>query len=79
MGEGNIHHLENLILSRFISQDAYVKSCLGRIMKGVRCCVKPRLILGEGLTLKHYRAETYVSRKWDPHLPKKRFYSRKGG
>ena len=79
MGEGNIHQLEDLILDRFLSRDARARSCLGRIGKGARCCVKPRLISGEGLKMKHCRVKTYVSRKWYPPPPEEAFLFQKGG
>ena len=63
MGGGNIHQSEDLILTQFLSWEARARSCLGRFGTGARCCVKTRLISGEGLTLKHCGVETYGSRK----------------
>ena len=66
MGGGNINLLNHVIIPRFLVWDARARSCLGRIGTGARCCVKPRLISGEGLTLKHCVVETHGSRKWEP-------------
>ena len=46
---------------------------MGRIRTGARFCVKPRLVSGEGVTLKLCGVETHGSRKWDPPPPEEAF------
>ena len=51
MGGGkNIHQSEDIIIYWFLIKDARARICLGKIGTGLRCCVKPHLISGEGLT-----------------------------
>ena len=69
MGGFDIKQLEDIILARFLSRDSYARSFLGTIGTGERCRVKPCLVSGKGVTLKHYGVEIHGSRKWDlpPH------------
>ena len=73
MGRGDIHQLEDIILTRLLIWDACASSSMERIGIGVRCCIKPRLISGEVLTSKHCGVETHGSRKWDPPPPEEEF------
>ena len=63
---GNVHHLEDIILTCFLSRYAYARSFLGRIGTGVRLCVKPRLVSGEGIMINHCGVETHGIRKVEP-------------
>ena len=72
-GGGGVHQSRYLILSRFLSWDARARTCLGRIGTVTRCCVKPRLVSGEGVTLKHCGLETHGSWKWDTPPPEEAF------
>ena len=74
MEGGNIHQWEDLILAQFLSQDDHERRYLGRIGMGARCCVKPRIISGEALTLKHCGVDTNGSLKWDPPPPEEEFF-----
>ena len=78
-GVGEIYQLEDIILSRFLSQDAYAMSFLGRIRTGSGYRVNPHLISGEGLTLKHFGMERHGTRKWDPPPSKEAFFIPKRG
>ena len=62
----DIKHLGDIIITQFLSQYYCARSLLGSIRTGLRCCVKPRLVSGEGVTLKHCRVEMYEIWKWDP-------------
>ena len=73
-GGGDIHQPEDPILAWLLSYDDLARSCLGRIRTVVRCCVKPRLISEECLTLKQCGVETYGSRKWYPPPTEKVFF-----
>ena len=80
MGGGNVHQSEDLILAWFLSWYDRTRSCFGRIGMGVRFCVKTRIILWGGLTMKQCVVKTHGSHKWYPLTPEETFfYCSKGG
>ena len=64
MGRVDVHQSKEKIIARFISQDSHGRSFLASIGTVVRCCVKPCLISGEGITLNHCGVEKPGIRKW---------------
>ena len=63
---GNVHQSEDLILTRFISQDIRVLIFFERISMGDKCCVKLRLVSGEGLTISHCEVKIHRIRRVTP-------------
>ena len=78
-GGGDFHQQEYLIIARFLSRYARERSCLGSIGTGARCCIKPHLVSGGGLTISHCGVETHRTRKWDPPAPEEEFFIPGGG
>ena len=66
---GNVHQSEDLILTRFISQDIRVLIFFERISMGDKCCVKLRLVSGEGLTISHCEVKIRRIRRVTPPPP----------
>ena len=76
---GGVHHSKDPILARFLSRYACASSCLNSIGIGARFCVKPSLVPGGVLTLKHCGVETHGIRKWYPPPPEEAFLFQEGG
>ena len=74
LGRGNVHQYGGKILDRFTSQDAQMRSCLGRIRTGEKCYIKPLLIYGERSLLNCYGLETQGICKWDPPPSEEAFF-----
>ena len=73
MGRVGVHQSEYIILAFFRSQNALSMSCLDRIGAGEKCCVKPCLVSGEGLTVENCWMGKHVIRKRNPPPPEEAF------